>query len=234
MKPIDFEKVEGLLFDLDGTLVDSVPDLTSAIDTMMAELSLPLCGEANVRTWVGDGVDALICRALGHVTTKEQSDQIFSKARPIFFMAYQKNVCRYSKLYPGVAQGLKDIAALGIPMACVTNKPAVLAKPLMEALGIFEYFFVLVGGECVSKKKPAAEPLLMAANSLGIDIKDCIMIGDSANDVLAASSAGCPAVCVPYGYNFGADISQMAPDVIVEDIIELSDLLKKNNVSLAC
>lgn len=234
MNKIDFNHVEAVLFDLDGTLVDSVPDLTSAIDTMMAQLSLPLCGEEKVRSWVGDGVNALIYQALAHSSDNAPSDEMLALARPKFFIAYQENVCRFSQLYSGVTEGLKIIAELGIPMACVTNKPAVLAKPLLEALGIFHYFSVLVGGECVAKKKPAPEPLLMAANSLGFDIKSCIMVGDSSNDVLAASSAGCPVVCVPYGYNFGLDISQIEPDVIVEDIAELSGLLKKNNVSVAC
>jgi phosphoglycolate phosphatase len=233
MKKIDFTRVRAVMFDLDGTLVDSVPDLSSAIDTMMAQLSLPLCGEKKVRSWVGDGANALIFRALEYSCKSSPSEQIFAQAKPIFFNDYQQNICRFSRLYPGVSDGLKAIAELGLPMACVTNKPALLAKPLLEALGIGHYFCVTIGGECATKKKPAPEPLLMAAKSLGLDIDHCIMVGDSSNDLMAAGSAGCAAVYVPYGYNAGFDIRQITPDVIVEDIVELSALLKIKDASVA-
>lgn len=233
MNKIDLSQVRAVMFDLDGTLVDSVPDLSSAIDTMMAQLSLPLCGEEKVRSWVGDGASALIRRALEYSCKNRPSEALFAKARPLFFIAYKQNICRLSRLYPGVSDGLKAIAEMGLPMACVTNKPAVLAKPLLKALGIEHYFCVTIGGECATQKKPAPAPLLMAANSLGVDIDHCIMVGDSINDEMAAGSAGCLAVYVPYGYNAGFDINQITPDVIVEGIIELSDLLSKKNVSIA-
>jgi phosphoglycolate phosphatase len=227
MNKIDFNQVEGVLFDLDGTLVDSVPDLSRAIDFMMTQLSLPLCGEEKVRSWVGDGASALISRALEHSCQSPPTDELFALAKPIFFTIYQQNVCRYSQLYPDVVEGLNLIAETGLPMACVTNKPAVMAKPLLEILGISDHFTVLIGGDCAAKKKPAPEPLLMAANSLELNIANCIMVGDSLNDVMAANSAGCPSVLVPYGYTQGLDITQIAPDIVVDNIVELSILLKK-------
>ena len=222
-----FEKVEAVFFDLDGTLVDSVPDLAVAVDTMLSRLGLPPRGEEKVRRWVGNGVENLIRRALADDMAGHVPDDLADQARPLFFEAYRNHLCVYSRLYPGVQEGLDALYAEGLRLACVTNKRAELALPLLETIGIGGYFDAVIGGECTANHKPAPDALLLAAERLGVDIDRGLMVGDSMNDVGAARNAGCPVVCVPYGYNHGRDIREAKPDVMIDSIAELVILLKK-------
>ena len=194
-----FEKIEAIFFDLDGTLVDSVPDLTVAVDAMLRQLGLPPRGEDKVRQWVGNGAEKLIRRALADDEAGEAPDELADQARPLFFAAYREHICVYSRLYPGVVDGLGALYAEGLRLACVTNKRAELALPLLETIGIGHFFDTVIGGECTPRHKPAPDALLLAAERLQVDIDRGLMVGDSVNDVGAARNAGCPVVCVPYG-----------------------------------
>ena len=222
-----FERVEAVFFDLDGTLVDSVPDLTVAVDTMLAQLGLPPRGEERVRRWVGNGVENLIRRALANDMACQVSERLFNQARPLFKAAYWHHICVYSRLYPGVLEGLDALSKRGFKLACVTNKAVEFTVPLLERIGIGEFFEVAIGGEDVPHKKPAPDALLLSAARLGVDIARGLMVGDSMNDVGAARNAGCPVVCVPYGYNHGRDIREAHPDMVIDSIAELPALLRK-------
>lgn len=223
-----FEQIAAVFFDLDGTLVDSVPDLTVALNTMLRQLGLPERKEAQVRTWVGNGMDTLIRRALvGEMDDSGADPALFARAEPLYRAAYAENVSVYSALYPGVVEGLAQLRTMGLPTACVTNKPVVFAQPLLERLGIGDFFVTVVGGDCVPQPKPAPDALLLCAERLGIPITQGLMVGDSVNDVNAARNAGCPVVCVPYGYNHGHDIRDAAPDAVIDSIAELPALLRK-------
>ncbi len=223
-----FENIAALFFDLDGTLVDSVPDLTAAINVMLRQLELPAREEVQVRAWVGNGMDNLIRRALvGEMDGSRADPELFARAKPLYRAAYADHISVYSALYPGVREGLADLNAVSFPMACVTNKPAEFARPLLERLGIGEFFATVVGGECIPQPKPAPDALLLCAERLGIPVAQGLMVGDSINDVGAARNAGCPIVCVPYGYNHGRDIRDAAPDAVIESIAELPALLRK-------
>ncbi len=220
-----FEKVTAVFFDLDGTLVDSVPDLAAAVNVMLLQLGLPVRDEAQVRTWVGNGMNNLIRRALANDMAGEVEPALFTRARPLYKAAYADHISVYSALYPGVQEGLVALAATGLPLACVTNKAAEFALPLLERLGIDHFFATVVGGECIPNPKPAPDALRLCAERLGIAVENGLMVGDSLNDVGAARNAGCPVVCVPYGYNHGQDIRDAQPDAVIESIADLPALL---------
>lgn len=221
-----FENIAALFFDLDGTLVDSVPDLTAAINVMLRQLDLPAREETQVRAWVGNGMDKLIRRALtGEMDGSRVDPELFARAKPLYRAAYADHISVYSAVYPGVREGLAELHAAGFPMACVTNKPAEFAQPLLDRLGIRTFFATVVGGECVPKPKPAPDSLMLCAERLGVSIEQGLMVGDSLNDVGAARNAGCPVVCVPYGYNHGYDIRDAQPDRVIDSIVELPALL---------
>lgn len=222
-----FECVAALFFDLDGTLVDSVPDLTAAVNAMLRRLDLPERTEAQVRTWVGNGMNNLIHRALTGDMTGQADPELFARARPLYKAAYAEHISVYSSLYPGVVEGLIELRATGLPMACVTNKSAEFALPLLDRLSIGHFFATVVGGECVPNPKPAPDALLLCAERLGIPIHQGLMVGDSRNDVGAARNAGCPVVCVPYGYNHGYDIRDAQPDAVIASLADLPALLRE-------
>lgn len=220
-----FEKVEAVFFDLDGTLVDSVPDLTVAVDMMMNQLGLPLRGEEQVRQWVGNGIENLIRRALANDIAGQAPEILVDKARPLFKAAYREYLCQRSRLYPGVLEGLDVLYKSGFKLACITNKPTEFTLPLVERIGLGKFFQTVVGGDCIANKKPAPDALLLAAQRLKVDIDRGLMVGDSVNDVGAARNAGCQVVCVPYGYNHGRDIREAHPDAVIDSIAELPALL---------
>lgn len=223
-----FDNVQAIFLDLDGTLVDSVPDLTVAVDAMLVQLGLPPRGEARVRQWVGNGAEMLIRRALVDNLEGNAPDELVERGRPIFNAVYQDNLAVSSQLYPGVLEGLRALQALGYRMACITNKPTVFAKPLVEQLGIGVFFDLVLGGECAPRKKPAPDALLLTAERMGVDIHRVLMVGDSKNDVQAARNAGCRGVVtVPYGYNHGEDIRAAKPDLVIDSLTELSAYLNK-------
>jgi phosphoglycolate phosphatase len=222
-----FENVTAIFFDLDGTLVDSVPDLTAAVNLMLRQLDLPAREEAQVRTWVGNGMDKLIRRALANDMAGQVEPDLFARARPLYKAAYADHISVYSELYPGAHEGLAELHAAGFPLACVTNKAAEFALPLLDRLGIGHFFTTVVGGECIPHPKPAPDALLLCAERLDVSISHGLMVGDSLNDVGAARNAGCPVVCVPYGYNHGRDIREARPDAVIDSISELPPLLRK-------
>jgi len=214
-----------VLCDLDGTLVDSVPDLAHSIDAMMGRLGRPPCGEAAVRTWVGNGVERLIHRALTGRLDGEADPADYRRAYPIFVEIYADNACNHSALYQGVREGLDFLQAAGYALGCVTNKPAQFTEPLLAHLGIRSYFDLVVSGDSLPRKKPDPLPLLHAAGHFGVAPADALMIGDSLSDVKAARAAGFGIICTSYGYNHGLDIRDAQPDAVVDSLAELQGLL---------
>ncbi len=215
-----------VLIDLDGTLVDSVPDLTFCVDEMMQELGMPLRGEARVRTWVGNGVERLVRRALTDSLDGEPEDELFQRAYPIFLRLYAENTSGRSQLYPGVREGLDYLRSAGFKLGCVTNKAEQFTLPLLEAMEIRDYFAIVVSGDSLQEKKPHPMPLLHAAEFFGVEPGKALMLGDSMSDVKAARAAGFKVVCMSYGYNHGIDIREANPDAVLDSMTELSTLLE--------
>ncbi|MES9880818.1 MAG: phosphoglycolate phosphatase [Sedimenticola sp.] len=214
-----------ILIDLDGTLVDSVPDLAFSLNQMMEQLGRPTYNESHVRNWVGNGVEKLVKRALTDDLDAEPGSEDFDHGYPLFMDSYEKHNGERSALYPGVRQGIDQLKAEGYTLGCVTNKAAQFTIPLLKALGIHDDFSIVISGDTLPKKKPDPMPLLHAANELNATPKESMMVGDSMHDVAAARAAGFQAVSVPYGYNHGIDIREAKPDAVIESLAELPGLI---------
>jgi phosphoglycolate phosphatase len=216
-----------ILIDVDGTLVDSVPDLAYCVDAMMEQLGRPPCGEARVRNWVGNGVERLVKRALVGALDGEPPEADFARAYPVFHDLYARNTSKRSCLYPGVREGLDMLKAAGYRLGCVTNKVAQFTEPLLRDLGVLDDFSIVISGDTLPSKKPDPEPLLHAAGFFGVDPRSSLMIGDSVSDVRAARAAGFQIVCMSYGYNHGMDIRDAQPDAVIDNLTGIIPLLDK-------
>jgi phosphoglycolate phosphatase len=216
-----------VLIDLDGTLIDSVPDLAYCVDALMAQLGLPARGEAKVRQWVGNGIERLVKRALLDRLDGEPEQALVHKALPIYLELYKENLSKRSRLYPGVKEGLQFLRGAGYKLGCITNKAAAFTEPLLKDLGIYDYFRIVVSGDSLPVKKPDPLPLLHAARFFKVEPGRALMVGDSISDVKAARAAGFQVVCVSYGYNHGQDIRDAHPDAIIDSMAQLSALLAK-------
>lgn len=214
-----------ILIDLDGTLVDSVPDLAYCVDEMMKQLDRPGHGETEVRNWVGNGVERLVRRALIGKLDGEPTDKDFDRAYPIFLELYDRHNGEKSRLYPGVREGIDYLKTTGIHLGCVTNKAEQFTVPLLKALGIYDDFEIVISGDTLPKKKPDPLPLLHAAEHFGIQPSEALMLGDSISDVKAARAAGFSIFCMSYGYNHGVDIREAEPDAVMDSMTEISGLL---------
>jgi phosphoglycolate phosphatase len=214
-----------ILIDLDGTLVDSVPDLAFCVDAMMERLGRLPRGEAAVRDWVGNGVERLVRRALTGQLDGEPTEADYDRAYPIFLALYRDNTSKRSILYPGIREGLAWLHGAGYPLGCVTNKAAQFTEPLLQDLGIRDYFRLVVSGDSLPRKKPDPMPLLHAAEHFGVAPAQALMVGDSVSDVKAARAAGFRIVCMSYGYNHGQDIRTAEPDAVIDSLVELEGLL---------
>ena len=213
-----------LLFDLDGTLLDSAPDLASATDRMLLELGFAAAGEPRVRQWVGNGSRKLVQRALAFATRRPEeavADADIDRAQAIFMLRYGECCTERSRLYAGVREALNHWGDLGVPMACVTNKPGRFTETLLTYFGLDALMPVAVSGDTLPVRKPDPKPLMFACERLRADAAGAIMIGDSRNDVLAARAAEMRVVCVSYGYNYGRPAAQEEPDVVVDSLLEL-------------
>lgn len=214
-----------ILSDLDGTMIDSVPDLSDAVDAMMQQLGLPACGEANVRCWVGNGVERLVKRALVGQMEGEPEMALFERALPLFKQIYAEYNGKRSQLYPGVKTGLDWLKQQGYPLACITNKPEQFTLPLLKALHLEPLFELILSGDSLPEKKPHPLPLLHAAQRFQTDPHEALMLGDSVNDVRAARAAGFHIICVSYGYNHGEDIREAQPDAVIDSFTQLPEFI---------
>lgn len=220
------KKPHMILIDVDGTLVDSVPDLAYCVDALMEKLGREPHGEAKVRTWVGNGVERLCRRALIGQLDGEPSDEDFAKAYPLFLELYAANTSQRSRLFPGVREGVDSFKAAGYILGCVTNKAAQFTLPLLTDLGLKDDFGIIVSGDDLPEKKPHPLPLLHAAKALGAEPAESLMLGDSRSDVKAARAAGFQIVCMSYGYNHGEDIRSENPDAVINSFLELEGLFQ--------
>ena len=209
--------VAAVLFDLDGTLLDTVADLHAAACAMMADFGRPAPSEEAVRLYVGRGVANLVKRLLaGSLVVGDEPAP--SDALASFRQYYKRENGRQAVCYPGVLAGLERLKALGIPMGVVTNKPEAATLQLLAAKDMTSYFDVIVGGGSLPRLKPDAMPIVWACGRLGVSPADALFIGDSANDYLAAQAAGSRVFLLPYGYNEGRGVQDFDSDVIVPTV----------------
>lgn len=218
--------VRALCFDLDGTLLDTIPDLAAAANGMMRDLGLPTIGLARIATFVGKGADRLIQRMLETGGRPEAMDSSgFAQARARFHANYRLCNGQAAALYPGVREGVAAIRAMGLPMACVTNKPVEYIQPLLTHFGLYDVFDFHLGGDSLPVRKPHPGPLLEACRRWGLRPDEVLMVGDSLNDAEAARAAAMPVVMLPYGYNEGRALETVDVDAIVTGIDVLANWL---------
>ena len=209
-----------IMYDLDGTLVESVPDLAMALDKTLADLHLPAAGADKTRLWVGNGIPTLVKRALADAQQPE-AGILLEQAIERFRHHYQQVLGAESYLYPGVSRFLQAMQACGVKQSIITNKSEAFTEQLLKLMGINHYFDLVLGGDSLSEKKPHPMPLLHTLKALDIAPNKAVMVGDSVNDVRAARAAGIAVIGLPYGYNHGNPIETANPDAVVSSLTEL-------------
>lgn len=219
------ENAQLLAFDLDGTLIDSVPDLASAVDKMLLDLQQAEAGEALVRQWVGNGSLALVKRALANDISGDQQisdeDETFQQAHALFLKHYQACKGEKTVCYDGIFALLDAARTNKIPMALITNKPYQFVPEILQELNLEHYFDLVLGGDSLSEKKPSGLPLLHACEQLNIAAEHGVMIGDSITDINAGKNAGFKTIAVTYGYDHGKPVQECNPDLVVDSLAEL-------------
>jgi len=212
-----------IIFDFDGTLIDSEPDLALAINHMLKQLKREVYTQEVISHWVGNGAETLVKRALsgGTVVNESIKEELFENALDIFLTFYAQNLCVKSYLYPTVKESLVELKEYGYKMVIVTNKPANFVSPILKGLGIDEFFEFYLGGDSLKKRKPDPMPLLHVCEKLNITVDECVMIGDSKNDIISANSAKMQSVGVTYGYNYGEDIGIYQPTIVVDRFADI-------------
>lgn len=203
-----------VLFDLDGTLVDSAADIAEAVNRTLEELGLAREDEARVRAWIGHGARALLGSALAHAGSEADVDAVM----PRFMVHYEDCLLLNARLYPGTAEALAALSEAGVAMSMATNKPERMARVLVEAMGIAHHFAHLVGGDTLAERKPAALPLLHLAARHGVAAGDALMVGDSEADAGAARAAGMDLVLVRHGYPRDFDLERAGAVAVMDSL----------------
>ena len=222
---MDFKKKELIIFDLDGTLIDSMPDLAQAINRTLSHFELTPLTLEEATLFIGNGAVKLVERALEHaLKPKNVTEDLFKEAFDYYTSAYREVVCDKTFLYPGVLETLQHLDNNGYVMTICTNKPSEFIEPILDKLSIKQYFKYWIGGDSLKEKKPDASPLFYLAEKMNKDVDDCIMVGDSKNDILAAQNANMECIGVSYGYNYNEHISIYNPTKVVDNFGELIEL----------
>lgn len=217
--------IKALAFDLDGTLVDSLQDLTDAANAMRATLNFAPLPRLQIERHIGDGITRLVHRCLTNERHALADPDLFEKGYALFLKYYGQNLTAHTHAYPGVIEGLSALHAVHFPMVVITNKSEHFAIEILKQLELYPYFKLVLGGESLPQKKPDALPLLHACEFLNISATELAMVGDSKNDILAARNAHALAIGVSYGFE---DITQYNPDVIIDSITSLPAILNIN------
>jgi phosphoglycolate phosphatase len=217
--------VSAVLFDLDGTLLDTVPDLYAAVSAMLRDLGRPELPIDAIRSYVGRGIANLVKRSLAGSLEVADDSPPPADALDSFRRHYARENGRQTQAYPGVVAGLEALKAKGVPMAVITNKASAFTLPLLELTGLAGYFDVVVSGDLLPRPKPDPMALVWACGRLGVSPADTLFIGDSVNDFLAARAASCRVFLLPYGYNEGRDVQELDCDAIVPTIDYAAELL---------
>ncbi|MDO9074229.1 MAG: phosphoglycolate phosphatase [Rubrivivax sp.] len=221
--PLPKTPFQAAIVDLDGTMVDTVGDFEVALARALADLGWPPVSRAFISRTVGKGSEYLLTRTLEEVGAPAA---LYEEAWARYQHHYIGINGQHSEVYPGVIEGLQALRALGLRLACITNKPNSFARPLLALKGLDGFFEHAFGGDAFAHKKPHPMPLLKACEALGTAPARTLMVGDSSNDAAAARAAGCPVVLVNYGYNHGEPVTSASPDAVIGRIDELPALLR--------
>ena len=209
-----------ILFDLDGTLVDSAFDLYRAMNLSLARLQLGAVTEAQVRVWIGKGT-VLFCHSTLQYLKGEVDPVLQQQLLDTFLEIYNADPCVDTRPFSGVLDFLQWGKQNQKTMICVTNKPEQPARKIIEMLQLNDYFAEVIGGDRFDRRKPDPKQLLYCVETFNVSLDQCLMIGDSSNDVEAARRAGMDCIVVSYGYNHGEDIRDCQPQQIIDDLTHL-------------
>lgn len=215
-------------FDLDGTLVNSLPDLALSVNSALEEFGLPQAPEDLVLTWIGNGADVLISRGVEWASAqsgKNLRTTEIERLKERFNYFYGKNLCNVSRLFPNVKETLENLKARGFILAVVTNKPTRHVQPVLKAFAIDHLFSETLGGQSLPAIKPHPGPLYYLCGKFGFYPHQVLFVGDSRNDILAAHAAGCPVVGLTYGYNYNIPIAESKPDWLFDDFAEILNIV---------
>jgi phosphoglycolate phosphatase len=221
--------IRAAIIDLDGTMLDTVPDFEVALNGMRAELGLAPITQERIKPMVGKGSEKLIRDVLGLDFDAGQVERHYAAAMAAYQRHYLAINGNHSALYDGVIDGLASLCELGLRMACVTNKPVAFALPLLERKGLAPYFELVYGGDSLPRKKPDPLPLQQVCRDFALAPEQVVAIGDSSNDAEAARAAGCFVLTVPYGYNHGRPVQEINSDGIVSSLLEAANLIRAHN-----
>lgn len=217
-------KPELIIFDLDGTLVDSSPDIATAINKMLAEVKQDTHSEQQIKQWMGSGAKMLIKRALTGELEPQTEPENLDQAMALFFDFYARHICVQSQLYEGVLEGLAQLKSAHIQLACITNKPSQFTLPLLSEIGLKGFFPFIASGDTYAQMKPDPLPLLEALKTSGIQAEQALMVGDSISDIQAGKRANIKTALVPYGYMGQYTADELDADYQITRIDQLLDL----------
>jgi phosphoglycolate phosphatase len=219
--------IRAVLLDLDGTLLDTAPDLAAAANATLAELALAPLPAGAVRDFVGSGIAMLVRRCLAASLAREPQAALLEQAQARFAAHYERLNGSASRPFPGAVEGLVAMRAQGLRLACVTNKAARFTRPLLAAAGLARYFDAVATSDMAGARKPDPAVFLHACRELGVPAAQACAIGDSANDADGARAAGCRFLLVPYGYREGRDLAQIPCDGVVETLLDALAALRR-------
>ncbi|WP_026380463.1 phosphoglycolate phosphatase [Afifella pfennigii] len=213
-----------ILFDLDGTLVDSVPDLAGALNALLEAESLDPLSEGEVRKMVGDGVERLVERGLAARGRKLAGEELEGFTR-LFLSLYEPRATLKTRLFPGVAETLESLAGEDIRLAVLTNKPAEATRLILEGLKVERFFSVVIGGDSGLPKKPDPAVVFRALKELGVAAEEALLVGDSPADIGAARAAGLAVIAVSYGYT-AIPPAELGADQVVDELGEIVSAIR--------
>ena len=221
--------IRGAIIDLDGTMLDTVPDFHVAINRMRAGFELAPIAPELIARMVGKGSENLIRGVLALDFDEAGVGERIDAAMDAYQRHYIAINGDHSTLYPEVIEGLNALREMGLALACVTNKPMAFAQPLLARKGLSHFFDVLYGGDSFERRKPDPMPLLGACASFSLRPSEVVAIGDSSNDAEAARAAGCFVLTVPYGYNHGRPVHEIESDGIVTTLLDAAQRIRAHN-----
>lgn len=219
--------VKAVVIDLDGTLLNTAPDIAEAAQRMLRDLGMAPVGLDKIQSYIGNGIANLVKRALTGEMQGKPDEALFARALPLFEQHYDAVLYRETRPYPGVMEGLQALRDAGYPLVCITNKAQRFTLPLLAAMGMKDDFDLILSGDSLPRKKPDPLPLRYAAIYYEAEPKHLLLVGDSLNDSQAARAAGCPVVLLPYGYNGGKDVREQDCDAVIESLPEVLKLIRK-------
>jgi len=221
--------VKAAIIDLDGTMLDTLPDFQVAINGMRAGFGLAPISQEQIGLMVGKGSEHLIRSVLSLDWDAAAIEARIDEAMDAYQRHYLSINGQHSSLFPDVIAGLDAMKAQGLRLACVTNKPISFTTPLLAQKGLDRFFEVVYGGDSLPRKKPDPLPLTTVCQDFGMAPAQVVAIGDSSNDAQAARAAGCPVLTVPYGYNHGEAIHEIDSDGIVDTLLDAATLIRSQN-----